>query len=490
MNLKRYLLFLIPLILLVLLRIPSLFESYWYGDEAIYAAVADEFSQGKRLYAETWDHKPPLIFWVFYPAAVIGWTGGFFLLRAFNLMLGVLTLFFIDKILKEKIASTPRFIALLFLSFFLGSTLLEGNILNAEVIFMAFNTLAVLLFFHKRNFVLAGLLVFLSIITKVPGFVELAMVFVAFVVVYFKEKNISFIVGSIAKMAVGFIIPLVLMLVYFVMNGTLADFVYANATFNRIYSLHQSNYFDVFGKQLPNTYLPLFSFASIFVFSTILYWKKRISAFAYISINLFTAEVFASLLSAKNYAHYFLQILPGVTLLLALSLHNFRKIFKLLNLTIIFIILTLLIPSYLVFERGGEVAVHAPPQEYYPYFIRGYLLDDESAKEKFWWGKADNVKKVAQYLDNNYLEYSPAYIYTSKPWVIALSDRELTNKYVVWFHLEYREEHLNEDMANMREAKMFMLDKDNQLLESVAVLLNNEFERVDEFDNFDIYVRK
>ena len=80
---SRYIL-LIPILILICLRVPSIFESYWYGDEGIYAAVAQEMYQGKMLYRDVWDHKPPLIFLIFYPAAFVGWQIGFPLLKIFN----------------------------------------------------------------------------------------------------------------------------------------------------------------------------------------------------------------------------------------------------------------------------------------------------------------------------------------------------------------------------------------------------------------------
>ena len=479
----------IAIIILIVLRLPSLFESFWYGDEGIYAAVADEISQGKLLYNQAWDHKPPLLFWMFLPAAIIGWGKGFVLLRVFNILLGVLSLIFVNQILKRKVSHIPRLISLVFLAFLLGSTILEGNILNAEVIFMAFNLGAILLFVLKKNFYLAGFLAFLSFITKVPGFVELAMVFVAFAFIYFKENGFKFIFQSVAKMAVGFLIPTIVMLLYFFSKGTIPDFIYANATFNQIYSLHQNNYFEIFGLQLPNTYLQLFSFVSIFILGTILYWKKKISSFAYFSLTLFVAEIFASLLSAKNYGHYFLQILPGATLLLAIVIQNFKNIFKIKNILLILMIVLFLIPSILVFKKGGKVAVHANLVKYYQSFFEGYLLNKPSAKEKFWWGRQEEVVNISKYIDDNYGD-KLAYIYTSKPWIIALTDLNLTNKYMVWFHLEYRDVHLNEDMENMKKAEIFILDTENQLLKPVFDLINNDFKKIDNFNNFEIYTKK
>lgn len=50
------------LALVFILRIPSLFEPFWYGDEGIFAAVGHGLNKGQMLYLETWDNKPPMIY--------------------------------------------------------------------------------------------------------------------------------------------------------------------------------------------------------------------------------------------------------------------------------------------------------------------------------------------------------------------------------------------------------------------------------------------
>jgi 4-amino-4-deoxy-L-arabinose transferase-like glycosyltransferase len=49
--------------LLVLLRVPSLFEPPWYTDEAGYVTAARSLLHGSRLYADVWSNKPPLQTW-------------------------------------------------------------------------------------------------------------------------------------------------------------------------------------------------------------------------------------------------------------------------------------------------------------------------------------------------------------------------------------------------------------------------------------------
>lgn len=57
----------------LLLRLPGLLEPHHYSDEGIFAAVAQRLLQGHRLYAEAWEDKPPLIYWLY--AAVLAVAG-------------------------------------------------------------------------------------------------------------------------------------------------------------------------------------------------------------------------------------------------------------------------------------------------------------------------------------------------------------------------------------------------------------------------------
>ncbi len=53
---------LIIILLMILLRIPSLFEPYWYGDEGIYLTLGQAIRKGLLLYRDIHDNKPPLLY--------------------------------------------------------------------------------------------------------------------------------------------------------------------------------------------------------------------------------------------------------------------------------------------------------------------------------------------------------------------------------------------------------------------------------------------
>ena len=88
---KKNKIFIFGFLLLLFFRLPSFFESLWYGDENYYLAMAQGIVKGGEwLYVGVWDNKPPLIYilcsvsvWVFctqlWPLRVLNFFLVFFL---------------------------------------------------------------------------------------------------------------------------------------------------------------------------------------------------------------------------------------------------------------------------------------------------------------------------------------------------------------------------------------------------------------------------
>jgi hypothetical protein len=121
------------LLFLTVMRIPSLLEPYWYGDEAIYLTTGQALVHGKALYGEIVDHKTPIIYWL--AALAYSQTAFKFLLLAFSLVSTVLFYGLATSLIRFKWQA--RFSVVLF---GLLTTLpaLEGNIVNGELLLMPF----------------------------------------------------------------------------------------------------------------------------------------------------------------------------------------------------------------------------------------------------------------------------------------------------------------------------------------------------------------
>jgi hypothetical protein len=131
--LSRYELILLLLCLTVFLRLPSLFEPAWYGDENIYLSIGQSVASGARLYQDITDYpnKPPMIYLL---AAVTGSVPAFrFILLVWQIF-GTLAFFLlISRLIESK---TARVLATLAYIFLTSTPVLEGNVANAEIFFI------------------------------------------------------------------------------------------------------------------------------------------------------------------------------------------------------------------------------------------------------------------------------------------------------------------------------------------------------------------
>ncbi|MGC1183586.1 MAG: glycosyltransferase family 39 protein [Candidatus Dormiibacterota bacterium] len=121
----------LPLVLLLVLRLPSLFEPHWYTDEAGYANVAYQMAHGKVLFLTTWNNKPPLLFWIYQLGFGIGGTSefGIHLISTVTEAMGLLGTW----MLARQVLSPRRvWVAMLLTAFFLAAPFLNGDLALPE----------------------------------------------------------------------------------------------------------------------------------------------------------------------------------------------------------------------------------------------------------------------------------------------------------------------------------------------------------------------
>ncbi|PIP57054.1 hypothetical protein COX04_01680, partial [Candidatus Woesebacteria bacterium CG22_combo_CG10-13_8_21_14_all_45_10] len=168
----------ILLFIVLILRIPSFFEPYYYGDEMIYLTLGQGIRQGVPLYSGLHDNKPPILYLIAAAAGNLVW------FKIFLAITGIVAIVFFAKIVKHLFANNTKVQRLATLIFALLTTLpfLEGNIANAENFMMAFSLPAFYLLLTKKlkaeNLMLAGFLFGLSSLTKIPALFDLPVVIV------------------------------------------------------------------------------------------------------------------------------------------------------------------------------------------------------------------------------------------------------------------------------------------------------------------------
>ncbi len=214
---------LIILALVSFLRIPSLFEPYWYGDEGIYLTLGQAVNRGEVLYKQIHDNKPPMIYWT--AALALGNLFWFKFLAWWTGMVGTIVMYLMcEKVLGEK--SKGVFWTTTLFALLTTIPLLEGNIANAELFFIPFTVGATYLVWDKEagwiRVFLAGILFGLGGLFKIPALFEAGV----WPIVWIVEKDKLWFKKCLV-LSLGALLPIVGSGVYFAGLGALKEYLVA-----------------------------------------------------------------------------------------------------------------------------------------------------------------------------------------------------------------------------------------------------------------------
>lgn len=326
-----------------LLRLPSLFEPYWYGDEGIYQVLGIAIRHGRLLYRDIWDNKPPLLYLLYAL-----FNSDQFTIRLVSLTFGILstiTFFFIAKNLfknKKPVFLSTGFFALLF-----ALPLVEGNIANAENFMLLPILLAAFLILkiqNKSKIFLSGLLVSAAFLFKIVAVFDFAAFFLFLIFINAPHdlsikdfKNLKkFIVNETKRLLpfiIGFIAPILLTTLFFLSKGAIKDFISA--------SFVQNVGYVGYGNKLiiPQGFLIL-KLILLSSFSLFIFLKRKSFSKAFMFISLwFAFSLFNSFFSGRPYTHYVLVLLPSFCLFIGLIIEET----KLRKFTILLFLISLIL---------------------------------------------------------------------------------------------------------------------------------------------------
>ncbi len=402
-------------ILFFLLRLPSLFEPYWYGDEGIYLALGQGIRHGLVLFQQIHDNKPPTLY---YLAALAHTVFGF---RLLLLLVMIPTVYFFYrlsfKFLKSKILSQLSTLLFLIIT---SVPLFEGNIANAEVFMLLPTILAFLIFLNYKksslSFLFSGLLLGLAFTIKVPVAIEFA--FLCLWLLIFQKSKIK----NLFIFSLSFLTPIIIYLIYFAVKGALEPFLFAALLQNFGYlsswstSSQQASVASggLFGRGIILLVFWLFSF--------LLFHFKKISKNIFFLSAWFFAALFGALLSGRPYPHYLIQVLPPLCLLLFFFFKS--------KLWVLFVF------SFFIASLFRYKFYFYPVFSYYLNFY-SYVLGKKNI---------DNYRKYFSYdMPQNYLLASKIksltdpsdkiYVWGDQSFLFPLSDRLPATKYIVSYHV-------------------------------------------------------
>jgi len=455
---KKLFLILILLISLFLLRLPSLFEPYWYGDEGITLTVGQQLNRGLILYKEVVDNKTPLLY--FFAAKMIT----LFNFKLLTLFWVLVTFLFFLKIVSLFTPENEILVSLIFI--FLTSTpILEGNIVNGEI-YGILPMMVSIYFFWQKFYFLSGLFACFSFLFKHPFLFDFFSLLTF--LIFFDQISLKELVLKISKLIAGFFLPLILTIIYFYHQGALRDFFQQAILNNLKYISWQTEMIISQGLTLIKTlvFLLLISFVSK---QKTKISKKEAFIFLWLLFSLFGAT-----LSTRPYPHYLLQIVPSFSLLMGIALNPIK------------IFLLILSFAFAVFQFKLNFSSFSYSLRYYQNFLRGNA-DDFYSKE------VKTTYEIAHFLKKNAGTNEPIFVWSDNTLIYALSQRPPVGKYLAAYHLTDdpdREQETIKELAAHPPRLIILTLPIEHLFPALASFLKEDYNLLKDNVDYQIYQRK
>lgn len=412
-------------LLFLFLRLPSLFEPYWYGDENIYLVLGQAIQRGLTLYSQIHDNKPPTLY---YLAAFGQTVFGFRLL----LMLWMIPTIYVFHLLSKRLLTLRLSrLSTLFFIILTSIPLFEGSIANAEIFMLLPTILAVYLLFSQRItyyvLLIAGLLLGFAFTIKIPVAFEFAFLCFWILITNFDLKKIGFILKSYFILLISFSLPTLLYLVYFYFKGAVNEFLFA-ALFQNFGYLSSWSTGSHSGSSTDSGLFGRAAILAIFyLLSFVLYRKKLISEKISFLTLWFAATIFGALLSTRPYPHYLIQVLPPLILLLIFLFDS--KLSKKIRLFTLFCIL------FLVFCFFRYKFYVYPVFSYYRNF---YLQGNQMS---YYGQYLERDYQISKFIKDNSSPDQPVFVWGDNPHLYALSERLPVGRYTVAYHITDFKQH-------------------------------------------------
>ncbi len=465
----------------IILRLPSLFEPHWYGDEGIYASVAYALEHGRKLYVNVFDNRLPGIYYLYSLASS---ENRLISIRIFNLVAGLISLAGIYALTLRLKFKRVVVLPLIIATWMLGTPLIEANIANTENFFLPFTiwgTWYALANIPKKLFI-AGILFGCSFLVKFPP----VFTFVA-VGVYLLNNNTPLRkkIHMILTYGFGFMLPIFVVFILLFFVGNLKEAVQFGLMNNTSYITYYSQ--QVLSPQIKTLVLCITLFMIV-----ILYMKEYISDHILILCILLTFDYYAAIFSGRRYEHYLQQIVPSLSLwsgYIALSLLQKQDVLKKVALVCLFFLV--IFAGKFLFYQGTGVIVAMNVPEYYKEFLLGVSSKSYTSFLPFKFFNESAKLKIAKSLTRKY-NTSNIFFYTDESWIYDYTQTIPPTFYVASYHQFLVPNGLNRLVNELRASNTdhVVIDRQATLTKQLSDYLNSDYNLTNEDDFFQYFQRK
>ncbi len=417
------------LAIILVLRIPSFFEPYSYGDELIYLTLGEGIRQGIPLYSGVHDNKPPLLY---ITAAIAGNLFWFKAILTFWSLITVYVFWKISEILLPNKKRAQIFATSLF-AVLTTIPLLEGNIVNAELFMIGPVILGFYLLLSQKittkNLIISGFLFSFASLYKIPAAFDIPAIIFYWIIIQKKlDKNtIIKLLKRTVILGIAFLVPIALTFIWYYFRGAFKE--YLIAAYLQNFGYLSSWRPDDVQKPFLDKNGPLLLRALIVALSgIILFWKRKVVSkqFVFTSFWLFLT-LFAVTLSERPYPHYLIQSVAPISILFAILFTSTRieQVYSIIPLFFVF-----LVPYYYHFWHYETIG-------YYQRFVR--LATQQITTEEYlgtFGGGVQRNYKIASYISTLTKPNEKIFVWGDGVPIYALSRRLPPIKYVADYHIK------------------------------------------------------
>jgi hypothetical protein len=466
----------------IILRIPSLFEPHWYGDEGIYASIAYALEHGKKLYIDVFDNRLPGIYYLY---ALGPSEYRLVFIRLLNLIAGMMTIVGIYHIGKKLELNKYLFISLAIATWFLGSPRLEGNIANTENFFIPLTIWGAWFALSNKRIALliSGMLFGCAFIIKFPPFFTFCAVGLYLLLRHtdtWKHK-----IQELCWTGVGFILPILVTFTLLFFNGNLKEAIQFGLLNNTSYVTYYES--ATFSLELRTFFLVLFVAIVI-----CLYIKKEISSPILLLFLLLLFDYYAAIFSARKYVHYLQQIVPTVALFASYLAYTVEKQKKwTMKVSMIYTFLLTLFVGVAIFLKGEGVTVDLNERVYYQNAL-SYIMQRPPQKEELPFSffrepqRLATVKNIThEYQTNN------IFFYTNESWIYDFTKVVPPTLFVVKYHVGMvpkGEQRVIDDLQKS-QPNVIVIDKNEEPFEALQTYIDTYYVKDKENDVFVYFIK-
>ncbi len=378
---KKYVVFFILAAITLLARWLSFNFSVIDHDESTYIVIARDILNGKLLYTDMIDIKPPGIFYLFAGFLLII-KDGILSVRIFASLFIACSSFLIFLIVNRY--SKSRFFSFFsaFTFILLTSAYRIGLPANTEIFFTFFTILFIYLLIRKNSssliLLLAGMSIGTGFIIKYVVLFDFCAIMLIYLLYLIKNRTgIGKIISNILLITTGFLMPFVFAHLFFFISGNYNDFFYATFEVTRNYpTVLKASEICKYIIHIHKIFMPfLLSFYVLVGFK--IFREKRIS-FTVLSFLIWYFMLWVSvIIPGKYFAHYFIQFFPLLSLACPF-IFDHTKIKELKyksGLFALILFFSVLILNYRNYKR--YIAAHDYPREIAEYIQRRIDKEDQ-----------------------------------------------------------------------------------------------------------------